>query len=169
MNIYKLNPAAKTPAYATKGSAAFDLAACLDNVARVKAYNPHNKEMEMPVRVGSDGRAMVSLQPMFRMLVPTGLIFDIPEKHVLKLNVRSSVALKHGLVLANGTAIIDSDYVEETFVMLLNNSDTPFTVYDGERIAQGMVEKVTQQKFDELEEPPARKGDRKGGLGSTGK
>ena len=73
------------------------------------------------------------------MLVPTGLIFDVPEKHVLKLFMRSGMAYKKGLSLANGTGIIDSDYKLETFVMLQNNTDSLVQITNGDRIAQGMV------------------------------
>lgn len=168
MKIFKVSELADIPSFATEGSAAFDIKACIEPGTKIRSYNPHGREMEIPVRRGQDGRQAIMLQPQFRTLVPTGLIFDIPEKHVLKLFIRSSMALKYGLTLANGTGIIDSDYVDPTYVMILNNNDTPVMVYHGDRIAQGILEKTYKYTLEETLEKPGKKTDRDGGLGSTG-
>lgn len=168
MKVFKTHPSADIPTFATEGSAGFDIKACLIPDTKIRAYNPHNREMEIPVKSLPDGRLVVTLQPEFRTLVPTGLIFDIPDKHVLKLYIRSSMALKYGLTLANGVAIIDSDYVDPTYIMILNSGDTPIQLYHGDRIAQGILEKTYKYTLEEITEPPKKKTDRDGGLGSTG-
>jgi dUTP pyrophosphatase len=168
MNIFKVSENAELPSFATSGSAAFDIKACLDAGTKIRAYNPHNREMEIPVKTAADGKISVVLHPQFRTLVPTGLIFDIPEKHVLKLFIRSSMALKNSIGLANGTGIIDSDYVDPTYMMVINNGDTPILIYHGDRIAQGILEKTIKYTLDETTEKPTKKTDRSGGLGSTG-
>jgi len=168
MKIFKVNENAEIPSFATSGSAAFDLKACLEANTKIRAYNPHNREMEIPVKPTGDGRLAVTLHPQFRTLVPTGLIFDIPEKHVLKLFIRSSMALKYSLSLANGTGIIDSDYVDPTFMMVVNNGDTPILIYNGDRVAQGILEKTVKYVLEETTEKPQKKTERDGGLGSTG-
>jgi dUTP pyrophosphatase len=168
MKVFKFSPNAEIPAFATEGSAAFDLKACLDAGTKLRAFNPHNREMEIPVKPAADGRLAVTLHPQFRTLVPTGLIFDIPEKHVLKLFIRSSMALKYSLALANGTGIIDSDYVDPTYMMVINTGDTPILIYHGDRIAQGLLEKTYKYTLEETTEKPSKKTDRDGGLGSTG-
>jgi dUTP pyrophosphatase len=168
MKIYRDNPNAELPTFATEGSACFDLRACLEEGQTVTAYNPHNRKMEMPIRKASDGRASVSLQAGFRMLIPTGLIFDIPKNHVLDFFIRSSMALKYGLILANGVAKIDSDYVDPSYIMVLNTSDTSFTVYHGDRIAQAELRELKSYTLTERKTPPAQKTDRDGGMGSTG-
>jgi dUTP pyrophosphatase len=168
MKIYRDNEFAEIPSFATEGSACFDLRACLEVGKNITAYNPHNRTMELPVKNASDGRASVSLQPSFRVLVPTGLIFDIPKNHVLNIYIRSSMALKHGLLLANGTAVIDSDYVDPSYVMIFNASDTPFTLYHGDRIAQAELRELKQYTLTERKTPPSQKTDRDGGMGSTG-
>jgi dUTP pyrophosphatase len=168
MKIYRENELAQLPAFATEGSACFDLRACLVPGSTVTAYNPHNRSMEIPIRVSSDGRGFVSLQPSFRTLVSTGLIFDIPKNHAMNIYIRSSMALKNGLMLANGVAVIDSDYVDPTYVMIFNGSDTPYTLYHGERIAQAELSELKQYNLTERKTPPSQKTDRIGGMGSTG-
>ena len=168
MKIYRDNPLAEIPTFATEGSACFDLRACLEAGKTITAYNPHNRKMELPIRNTSDGRASASLQPGFRMLIPTGLIFDIPKNHVLDFFIRSSMSLKYGLVLANGVAKIDSDYVDPSYIMIFNTSDTPFTLYHGDRIAQAELRELKTYTLTERKTPPAQKTDRDGGMGSTG-
>lgn len=168
MKIYRENELAEIPTFATEGSACFDLRACLTSGKGLVAYNPHNRKMELPVKTAADGKVSAQLQPSFRVLVPTGLIFDIPKNHVLNIYIRSSMALKYGLMLANSTAVIDSDYVDPTYVMIYNASDTPFTVYHGDRIAQAELRELKQYALVERKTPPAQKTDRDGGMGSTG-
>jgi dUTP pyrophosphatase len=167
MKIFKVSENAEIPAFATEGSACFDIKVCLNTTDKILSYNPHNRETYFPVKV-QNGRASIQLQPQFRTLIPTGLIFDIPSNHVMKLHIRSSMALKYGLALANDTGIIDSDYVDPVYVMVYNMGDTPITLYHGDRIAQAMLEKTLSYKLEETKTAPAKKTDRVGGLGSTG-
>jgi dUTP pyrophosphatase len=167
MKIFRLNEKAQIPEFATEGSACFDLKARLDLNAKLICYNPLNKETNVPVKI-INGKVGVQLYPQQRMLVPTGLIFDIPKGHVLKLFPRSGSALKKGLVLGNGTGIIDSDYVEELFVVIHNISDAVAVIEDGERIAQAMLEKTLTYDLVEVKTRPSRKTEREGGFGSTG-
>lgn len=167
MKIFKVSENAEVPEFATEGSACFDLKVCLERGGTVRTFNPHNRETMIPVKE-QNGRLSVQLQPQFRTLVPTGLIFDIPNNHVVKLYIRSSMALKYGLNLANEVGIIDSDYVDPVFAMVYNMGDTPITLYQGDRIAQGMLEKTISYKLEETKKKPERKTDREGGLGSTG-
>jgi dUTP pyrophosphatase len=167
MKIYRTNESAEIPTFATEGSACFDLRACLEAGKTVTAYNPHNREMQMPIKI-NNGKVALSLQPGFRTLIPTGLIFDIPKNHVLNFYIRSSMALKYGLVLGNSVAVIDSDYVDPSYIMVLNTSDTPYTVYHGDRIAQAELRELKKYTLTERKTPPTQKTDRDGGMGSTG-
>lgn len=167
MKVFRLNENAKIPEFATEGSACFDIRACLKGIDNVRFYNPLNKETFTPVRT-LGGKLGVQLYPGQRMMVPTGLIFNIPKGSVIKIYPRSGTALKKGLVLANMTGIIDSDYVEETFILLQNTSDSVVFIEDGERIAQGMLEKTSSYDLKEVQTRPSRKTDRDGGMGSTG-
>lgn len=168
MKVYRLKETAQLPAYATEGSACFDVRACLQLGERVRTYNPWNKEVKLVVKT-IGGKVAFQLPPEHRCLIPTGLIFDIPEGHVLKMYNRSSTALKKGLVLPNSVGIIDSDYIEESFIMLHNISDSLVTINDGDRLAQAMLETLlTDRTVEETSERPVQKTSRNGGFGSTG-
>jgi dUTP pyrophosphatase len=168
MKIYRMNEEIELPEYATEGSAAFDIKAYFKRGDRLQAYNNWNKAVQIAVKGVGKEEHCFQLPPDTRVLVPTGLIFDIPEKHVMKMFIRSSVALKKGLSLANGTGIIDSDYVDPTYIMLLNETDSLVSITSGERLVQCIVEKVNKIKLTETKTAPEQKTDRDGGFGSTG-
>lgn len=140
VKVMKVYPDAKLPAYATEGAACFDIFALNEGV------------------IPSGGSCLFG----------TGLGFEVPEAWVMKVYSRSGHGFKHGIRLANGTGIIDSDYRGELMVMLRNDGDTDFAVERGDRIAQAMLEPVKQVIFVEVAEltETARGA---GGLGSTGK
>lgn len=168
MNVYKVNENAVIPSFATEGSACFDLQACFDNGTRIKSYNVWNKEVLIPAKP-IKGKIAFQLTPGDRALVPTGLIFDIPVGHVLKIYNRSSTALKKGLTLPNGVGVVDSDYVEESFIMVQNISEGLVVIESGQRLAQGMLEALgTPYELNEVKEKPVQKTSRNGGFGSTG-
>lgn len=168
MNVYKVNERAELPEYATEGSACFDIKACIQNGQKLKSYNAWNKEMPIVVKGVGSNKDAFQLPPEVRVLIPTGLIFDIPEGYVMKMYIRSSQALKRGLTMANGVGIIDSDYVEESHIILINQSDSLVTITNGERLAQCLVEPTTRMELIETKEKPAQKTARDGGFGSTG-
>lgn len=168
MKVFKLNDNATIPEFATEGSACFDLKVCFSIDTKLKTYSPHNKEIMVPTKLGSDGRLVATLHPQFRTLVPTGLIFDIPKNSVLKVYPRSGMSVKFGIGLANSVGIVDSDYVEEVFIAVYNMSDTPINIFHGDRIAQAVLEEVKNYTLVERKSRPDRKTDREGGFGSTG-
>ena len=165
---FKLDSAVKDPVRATEGSACFDLHSFLpeDSVARVYISH-HDQDIEIRERKVVKGR--VQINPNERMLVPTGLVFDIPNNHSIRLYPRSSLAVKNGLTLANNVGIIDSDYVEPVYMVLYNISGFQQYVTDGERICQAELILEKQHVLLELDERPEKKTDRDGGFGSTGK
>lgn len=167
MNVFKVRDNATLPEYATKGSACFDVKACIKAGDYYKSYTPFNKEVPIIVRLFK-GVAGISIPPGSRVLIPTGLIFDIPEKFVMEMYIRSSVATKKGLTLVNSVGIIDSDYVDETHIIVHNVSDTIVQVMHGDRLAQCRLTEVSQTKIKETNTQPTQKTDRKGGIGSTG-
>ena len=167
MKIYKTKEYATLPEFATEGSACFDVRAAFKVGERIKTYNAWNKAVDVVSKTIA-GKVAVQIPPETRVLIPTGLIFDIPENHVLKMYVRSSVAVKKGLTLTNGVGIIDSDYVEESYILLHNISDSLVVIENGERLAQCILESVMSYDLEEIENPPSRKTDRDGGIGSTG-
>ena len=130
------------PAYATPQSAGMDLRANLD--------------------------APVTLRPLERKLIPTGLHIALPEGYEAQVRPRSGLALKHGITVLNTPGTIDADYRGEVGVVLVNLSQEDFVVNDGERIAQMVVarceqaELVSVEVLDETERGT-------GGYGHTGR
>ena len=165
---FKLDSAVKDPIRATEGSACFDLHSFLPEDSVVRAYISHD-EQDIEIRERKVVKGRVQINPNERMLVPTGLIFDIPSNHSIRLYPRSSLALKHGLTLANNVGIIDSDYVEPVYMMVCNISGYQQFVTDGERICQAELVQEKSYVMMEIDERPERKTDRDGGFGSTGR
>lgn len=173
VGVYKLNPVAEAPEYATDGSMCFDIKACLTIDTVVTGYNKMNEKFTRhAVLWTSENGPMigVSVDPGDRVMIPTGLIFDLPSNTAMILYPRSGFSLKQGMKLGNCVGVVDSDYVEQTFVILENTSSVRVYVMHGERICQGeVVETPPQAMFTELSERPAQKTSRNGGFGSTGK
>ena len=130
------------PYYATPGSAAMDLHACLDEAVTIPAGE--------------------------RRVIPTGLAIALPSAdYVALVFARSGLGIKHGVAPANCVGVIDSDYRGEILVGLQNSGGSEFTIRPGDRIAQLMVVPVVQPRLrlvDELDET----GRGAGGFGSTG-
>ena len=143
LNIKLLSPKAVLPKYATPGSAAMDLTACMDEP--------------------------VTIAPRQLVTIPTGIAIALPSAdYVALIFARSGLGVKHGISLSNGVGVIDSDYRGELKVGLTNLSDTPYTIQPGDRVAQLAVLPVTQPtvvQVAELDETDRGTG----GFGSTGK
>ena len=143
LNIKLLNDNATLPQYATSGSAAMDLTACID--------------------------APVTIAPRQLVTIPTGIAIALPScDYVALIFARSGLGVKHGISLSNGVGVIDSDYRGELKVGLTNLSDEPYTIQPGDRVAQLAILPVVQAnvvQVNELDET----GRGAGGFGSTGK
>ena len=113
------------PAYATALSAGMDLRANLDTP--------------------------ITLRPLERCLVPTGLFIALPQGYEAQVRPRSGLALKKGITVLNTPGTIDADYRGEIGVILVNLSNEPFTVTDGERIAQMVIARHEQVEWCEVE------------------
>ena len=130
------------PAYATAASAGMDLRANLDEP--------------------------ITLAPMERRLIPTGLHIALPVGYEAQVRPRSGLALKHGIGVLNSPGTIDADYRGEIGVILVNLSNVPFVVQDGERIAQMVIarhEVAEWQLVETLDETERGAG----GFGHTGR
>ena len=129
------------PSYATELSAGMDLRANLDQP--------------------------IELQPLQRALVPTGLFMALPEGYEAQVRPRSGLAIKKGITVLNSPGTIDADYRGEVCVIVVNLSNEPFTITDGERIAQMVIarhEQVAWCECDVLDETERGAG----GFGHTG-
>ena len=105
---------------------------------------------------GMDLRALtegpVTLLPLERKLIGTGLYIELPAGYEAQVRPRSGLAIRHGITVLNSPGTIDADYRGEIGVILINLSDTPFTVNDGDRIAQMIIAKHEKAEMIETEE-----------------
>jgi dUTP pyrophosphatase len=163
LNVYKTNPNIVMPRFGTKQAACFDISFQAEGKATYSGYNSFNAPFTRSLSSGS-----IRIMPGDRILVPTGLIFDIPEGYSVRIHPRSGLSYKQGLILANLEAVIDSDYIQETFILLTNRSEVDQTINNGDRIAQAELVKKEEYVLWEIMEAPTQKTDRIGGLGSTG-
>jgi dUTP pyrophosphatase len=132
---------AALPSYATDAAAGMDLLAFIDEP--------------------------VTLKPLERCLIPTGMSMAIPEGYEAEIRPRSGLAYKFGITLLNTPGTIDSDYRGEVKVLLINLGDNPFTVQKGDRIAQIVFKNVIKADWEIVEKlPDSIRGE--GGFGSTG-
>lgn len=126
MNIKIINKSAHAlPAYETEASAGMDLRA----------------DLTEPVKIA----------PMERKLIPTGLFMELPVGFEAQIRPRSGLALKHGISILNSPGTIDADYRGELKILLINFSNADFEVGNGDRIAQMIISKHEQVRWDEVD------------------
>ena len=102
----------------------------------------------MDLRANLD--APITLRPLERRLIPTGLFIALPPGYEAQVRPRSGLALKHGIGVLNAPGTIDADYRGEVGVILVNLSQEPFEIQPGERIAQLVVAKFQQEEITEV-------------------
>jgi dUTP pyrophosphatase len=141
VKIVRLNKQASLPVYATAHAAGMDISACIE--------------------------APITIEPFKTALIPSGFAIELPEGYEAQLRPRSGLALRSMISLPNTPATIDADYRGEVKVILINYGREPFIVRHGDRIAQMVVAKVEQVRFEEVEELGSTvRGE--GGFGHTG-
>ncbi|MDO5014414.1 MAG: dUTP diphosphatase [Clostridia bacterium] len=142
IKIKKIKENAKLPFRATNESAGLDLFACLTEE--------------------------ITLEPMQRAVIPTGISIEIPSSYTAFIYARSGLAVKNGITLSNCVGVIDSDYRGEICVGLINQSDKAYKIKKDERIAQLIVQKIELPEIIQVENLSETKRD-KGGFGSSGR
>jgi deoxyuridine 5'-triphosphate nucleotidohydrolase len=171
--VYKIHPSAKIPIKGTIMSACYDLCACFYE----ESVKIHRLREPISVKDDNNGKGKyIMLYPDDLALIPTGLIFLLPEQYHMKVYSRSGNVWKRKLVVANQPAIIDSDYTHETFVLLHNRSLDMQRIYHGDRIAQCELRRNRNIEFHQCDEHDLdnakitikKTSFRIGGLGSTG-
>ena len=139
----QLNEGARIPVYGSAQAAGADLCACLGN-----------------------GGSLV-LEPHKRAMVPTGVRIALPEGFEAQVRPRSGLAAKAGITVLNSPGTVDSDYRGEVKVILINHSDEPFVIHDGDRIAQMVIARHESAAFEVVASlDDTQRGE--GGFGSTG-
>lgn len=141
------------PFYASSGAAAFDLHAA-------------------PVKIDGSLREFVTINGGETMVIPTGLVFDIPEGYELQIRPRSGLSVKTDLMIKNSPGTVDSDYTGEVKIIMKNGGELAEVIRRGDRIAQAVLAPVTRVAFNkktvaEIEAKNTARGNK--GFGSTGK
>jgi dUTP pyrophosphatase len=137
---------------------------------------PHGRDLPLPAYASAGAAGMdllaaiaepVTLAPLQRRLIPTGIAMALPANYELQIRPRSGLALKHGITLPNTPGTIDEDYRGEIQVIMMNASDEHFVITPGMRIAQAVLAPVVRAAWVEVEtlDETARGA---GGFGSTG-
>lgn len=141
MEIKIVSKGGAIPSYATEGSSGADLRAYIDEP--------------------------ITLAPGERRLVPTGIFVEIPQGIEAQIRARSGLAIKHGIGLVNGVGTVDSDYRGEWNIPLINWGDAPYTIQNGDRIAQVIFSRYEKADFTLASEiSQTQRG--AGGFGHTG-
>jgi len=165
MNIgfYGIREGVEIPKIQTKGSACFDLSVVFNGLREIHGFDDYNRPMVLDIVA-----FQLTIPAYSRVQIPLGYILDIPVGYSVRIHPRSSMAWKRGLVLVNQEAVIDSDYVDELKLLLVNTTGVPCVISNRERIAQGEIVAVEEVRFSVLSAAPEQKTDRQGGIGSTG-
>ena len=141
MKIIRMEHNKHLPEYKTEGSSGMDLYAAIDNE--------------------------ITLKPLERVLVPTGIKIEIPVEYVAQIRARSGLSVKHGITLINAVGTVDADYRGEVCVGLVNLSNQEYTIKPEDRIAQMVIAKVEKAEIEVTTElATSARGE--GGFGSTG-
>lgn len=140
INIELTSELAKVPTYGTQGSSGFDLYSTTELI----------------------------LEPGDRALIPTGVKIDIPEGYEIQIRPRSGLAIKHGVTVLNTPGTVDQDFVGILSVILINHGQEPFPINFGDRIAQGVLQKVEQVQFNVVPSLDKVTDRGEGSFGSTG-
>lgn len=144
-------------------------------IMEVKIINKSHHQLPAYETIQSAGmdlranlEAPITLQPMQRCLVPTGLFMALPAGYEAQVRPRSGLAIKKGITVLNSPGTIDADYRGEICVILINLSQEPFVINDGERIAQMVISNYEQVEWNQVEVlDDTERG--AGGFGHTGR
>lgn len=141
---------------------------------KVKIINKSTNPLpayETPSSAGMDVRAFldepVTLGPLDRALIPTGLYIQLPRGYECQIRPRSGLALKHGITLVNTPGTVDADYRGEIGIIVINLSSEPFMIMNGDRICQMVIKEYTRVAWEQVDRiDQTVRGD--GGFGHTG-
>jgi dUTP pyrophosphatase len=130
----------------------------------------HEGDSGFDFRANLNGEDRITINPHDRKLISTGLYFEVPRGYELQVRPRSGLALKHGITVLNTPGTVDSNYRGEVSIILVNLGNEPFTVVNGDRIAQGVVSPVLDKVWGELNKVSGLSSSNREseGFGSTG-
>lgn len=187
VGVYTFGENIPLPSFGSDLASCFDLAYQNPRGLPIQGYDSENK----PGFISLISEMVTATQngfyfpPNTRLLVPTGMIFDLPRGHDMRVHPRSGVSFKQGLTLINCEGVIDEDYTQQLFIPMINFSSRSVLVTQGMRLAQAEIwgtgdyqtsafawktigGRVSRPNFVRLENEPEPKTNRTGGFGSTG-
>ena len=179
LKYYKIYKDSQDLKFGTEGAACFDVEAYLKlgegRPNTVKGYDKYNNKIERPINKDfirgysdDEDNGYICIQPKDRILIPSGLILDIPDGYSVRTHPRSSTGYKVGLHHAHDQGIIDADYVQELFLLFYNMTEVDILIKHNQKIVQSEMIKKPIYEIKETNVKPSQKTDRIGGLGSTG-
>lgn len=153
MKVFRLNKKVERPKFVNRADPIFNMKACLEPGDRVRILNSLNKETFSITKI-VNGKTILQVYPQQRILIPTGLAFDVPEGSILKVYANKETSFKKGLVLVNGVDLIKYGDRDEVCILIYNMSDAVTTIEDGEIIANATLEKIIPYDITEVTEMP---------------
>ena len=125
---------------------------------KIKVVNKSNNELPSYATAGSAGMDIrcfssdiITLLPMERKMIPTGLYIQLPHGYEAQIRCRSGLAIKYGISVINGIGTIDEDFTGEICVLLINLSNEYFEIHNGDRIAQMVINKYEKSEWEQVE------------------
>ena len=167
----KIHPKAIIPKYQTRGSAGFDFHAIADETNKRFREN-----ITLAVKDDSDNyvnkhfKNVIIIPTKSQSVIRTGLIAKVPQEYEMQIRPRSGLAVKKQITITNSPGTVDSGFLGELMIIIFNLGNEPFIIETGDRIAQGIINKIEQAQIIETTDIPEKfkEEDRGGGLGSTG-
>jgi len=155
LKVYRCNENAQLPQFSEPRSASFDIKTCLAVGTKVATFNPWNKEVDVPIKL-NNGVPTIQIHPGYRVMIPTGLSFEVDPDHVVKVYARQELSVRHGLMFIGGVSLIDRNHTGEVFINMYNTSDGPATISNGDIVARAMLQELEYYEFEEISELPTQ-------------
>ena len=179
LEYYKIYEDSQDLEFGTKGAACFDVGAYLkvgeECPNTVNGYDKYNRKIERPINADYAGlysddenNGFVIIQPKDRLLIPSGLILNIPDGYSVRTHPRSSTGYKEGIHHPHDQGIIDCDYYHQLFLLFYNMTEIDISIRHNQKIVQSEMIKKPIYDIKQTKIQPSQKTDRVGGLGSTG-
>lgn len=142
MIINKIKPHAQEPSIPSEGSIFFDIKACLDENEPVFCYNSLNKKVKVPIKKFNNTPS-IQIYPQQKVLIPTGLSFNVPEGYIVKLYTNYNTSLNKGIRLINGIQVIEPGDNNHLEIALESSTEAVSLLQNEDIIASGCIEKTS--------------------------
>jgi len=139
------------PSYSKPNDAGFDIRTDLSKIKRAEDFMGNKRYIFYPAVESSKEKACVILRPNGRILIPSNIHVNIPEGYEIEVRPRSGLAIKYGITIVNSPGTVDCGYLGGIGIILLNtDTENNFEIYDGDRIAQGILKEMIHCDWKEV-------------------